>query len=299
MADAVGLWKRVMLLGCMLGLLAGNPLPASGEEKRIVNSIGMEFVLISAGSFVMGSPPGEDHRDESEVQHIVELTKPFYLQTTEVTLGQWRALMGRKLFGPRKGPEDLPVTRVSWQDCQKFIQLLNQQGNGHYRLPTEAEWEYACRAGTTTAYSWGDTIDCTRAMFANNSMKVRTCQDYARSRGLDLDGPAPVMSYPPNAWGLYDMHGNVWEWCQDCYAVDCSSHHGHTPGGEGDGDAGGIACRVTTLVDPLVATGGMAKVRRGGSWFKHGYACRSANRAFAHTFSKLQTTGFRLVRDVK
>jgi len=128
------------------------------------NSLDMEFVLISAGTFVMGSPPNEQHRDPDETVHEVTLSTPFFMQTTEVTLAQWWKVMGKKFFGRRKGAPDLPVVRVSWFDCQEFIQKMNQRGEGTYRLPTEAEWEYACRAGTTTAYSWGNELECGMAM---------------------------------------------------------------------------------------------------------------------------------------
>jgi formylglycine-generating enzyme required for sulfatase activity len=142
------------------------------------------------------------------------------MQTTEVTLKQWRTLMGKKLFGRRKGTANHPVTKVSWYDCQDFIAKLNALNEGVYRLPTEAEWEYACQAGTTTAYSWREKADCSRAMYANNAVKAHECFDYVKTRHKAVNQAAPVKSYPPNAWGLYDMHGNVWEWCLDCYVQD-------------------------------------------------------------------------------
>jgi formylglycine-generating enzyme required for sulfatase activity len=157
------------------------------------------------------------------------------------------------------------------------VEKLNRLDEGTYRLPTEAEWEYACRAGTTTAYSWGDRIECKKAMFANNSLKADRCVEYYRSVGLEKDCPAPVKSFSPNPWGLYDMHGNVWEWCRDSYHREYEK---------------------ASRVDPCMETDRTAKVKRGGSWFKHGYACRSANRAWARAPSRLRTTGFRLVLTV-
>ena len=252
-------------------------LPALAMEKTFANSLGMGFVLIPAGSFTMGSPPGEPHRNRDEVQHNVTISKPFYMQTTEVTIKQWRALMGRRLFGERKGSDDMPVKKVSWYDCMNFIKKLNDLKQGTYRLPTESEWEYAGRAGSTTAYSWGKDIDCSKALYGNNTQKSEKCMDYVKSKGMMPDGPVPVKSYPPNAWGLYDMHGNVWEWCQDRY--------GAYPKG--------------AAVDPRGPDSGSDWVRRGGSWFKYGYYCRGANRNWGLPTSRYQTTGFRLVREVE
>jgi formylglycine-generating enzyme len=239
----------------------------------MVNSLGMAFVLIPAGQFVMGSPTSEVHRGASEIQHPVTITRPFYMQTAEVTVDEWRAVMGRRFFARKKGAGNMPVVKVSWYDCKKFIRKLNQMTGDHYSLPTEAQWEYAARAGSTTAYFWGGQIDCTRAMFANNTMKYNACVSANRSSNLVPDGPAPVKRYSPNAWGLYDMHGNVWEWCEDLYA----------------------RYDVVSVVDPRETESGENRVRRGGSWFGPGYSSRSANRAFGHPMSRLQNTGFRLV----
>ena len=223
----------------------------------------------------MGSPPDEPYRSksESEVQHPVTISKPFYMQATEVTLKQWWTVMGKRFFGRRKGTADMPVARISWYDCIRFIKKLDARNEGVYRLPTEAEWEYASRAGSTTAYSWGEAIDCSKAMFSNNSKKFGECLDHVRSRGLPVDRPAPVKSYPPNEWGLYDMHGNVWEWCYDW---------------RGDYTKGPV-------VDPRGPDSGTLRIRRGGSWYGQGYSCRSANRANGHPASRFRTTGFRLV----
>lgn len=270
--------KKTVVLCIFLGcIFLVDTASLFGEEKRFVNDIGMEFVLIPAGSFIMGSPPDEPFRDEGEMQHPVTITSPFYLQVTEVTLAQWWAIMGKKFFGRRKGVPDMPAIKVSWHDAEKFIKKLNRKNRGRYRLPTEAEWEYAARAGTTTAYFWGDTIDCSRAMYGNNPLKDDTCTLYYLSLKIAPGGPAPVKSFAPNPWGLYDMHGNVWEWCSDCFA----EYNDDSP-----------------QVDPKIETGIMLKVRRGGSWFKNAYPLRSANRAYGHAATRFQTTGFRLVREL-
>lgn len=267
-----------MFLGFITALyIVSFSNPVYGLEKTYTNALGMTFVLIPPGTFTMGSPPGEPFRGSSETQHQVTISKPFYMQTTEFTLKQWQTIMGHRKSTFRKVPDNTPVTRVSWFDCVNFIKRLNRLGQGKYRLPTEAEWEYAARAGTSTAYSWGDTIDCDKAMYGNNRLKDTECQQYIKSRGLQIDQPAPVKSYAPNAWGLYDMLGNVWEWCSDWF--------GKYP--------------KTKVIDPTGPESGSERVRRGGSWFKYGYSCRSANRSFGHPATRYQTTGFRLVREIQ
>ncbi|MBW2708749.1 MAG: formylglycine-generating enzyme family protein, partial [Deltaproteobacteria bacterium] len=163
------------------------PMATSALEQNVTNSLSMEFVLIPAGTFTMGSPPDEPGRKRDEVAHPAKISRPFYLQTTEVTVKQWRLIMGKPFFGGKKGSEDMPVVRVSWQDCTKFIKKLNARNDGVYRLPTEAEWEYACRAGNTTAYGIGNSIDCDHAMYANNTLKTEDCVDVVKSKGLPTD----------------------------------------------------------------------------------------------------------------
>ncbi|WP_319523225.1 formylglycine-generating enzyme family protein [uncultured Desulfosarcina sp.] len=263
------------LLGVLvaLSMVLDGPLSAAAQERVVENRLGMTFVLIPAGTFVMGSPIEEAHRDISEVQHQVTLGKPFYLQRTEVTVDQWRAVMGRRWLARKRGTGDMPVVKVSWHDCQKFIRKLNRLTGGQYRLPTEAQWEYAARAGSSTAYFWGNQIDCSRAMYANNPMKHDDCVGAFPRAEMKPGQPAPAGSFVPNAWGLYDMHGNVWEWCEDLFD----------------------RYETVSTVDPCETESGKDRVRRGGSWFSSGPACRSANRAYAHPMSRLQNTGFRLV----
>lgn len=257
---------------CMLVLLAES---SPAQEKKITNKIGMSFLLVEPGSFTMGSPATERFRDADESRQSVEITTAFYLQSTEVTLAQWRAVMGEKWLGKRKGSDDMPVTQVSYYDCLKYIDKLNKMGMGVYRLPTDMEWEYACRAGTTTAYSWGDAIDCSKAMYGNNTKKDEECVLFLKSMKIARNGPAPVQTFDPNPWGFYDMHGNVWEWCSDKYVDPLSDpeNKGYSPV---DSDS---------------------HIRRGGSWYKHGQYLRSANRTYAHPGAKFNTTGFRLVRE--
>jgi formylglycine-generating enzyme required for sulfatase activity len=161
---------------------------------------GMELVLIRKGTFVMGSPLTEPGRGADEQQHVVAISKNFWMGRTEVTQEQWRRVIGNNpSFHQRCGLKCL-VENVTWFDVQEFLSRLNRLShNATYRLPSEAEWEYACRAGTTTAFSFGDTLTTRHARFDAT------------------DGPVPVRSFPANHWDLFDMHGNVWEWTSDWY----------------------------------------------------------------------------------
>ncbi len=255
------------LMACLLFMSQ-----ASGGQSY-VNSFGMEFVKVPAGSFMMGSPAVEKGRDSDEKLHKVTIKSPFFIQTTEVTVDQWRAVMGKRPLGANHGG-NLPVVKLSWNDSSRFIARLNARGQGSYRLPTEAEWEYACRAGSQTAFWWGDDIDCTHALYANNSQGVNECGPYASNLGIPAGSPAPVKTFPPNPWGIFDMHGNTWEWCSDWYG----------------------AYSGEDSVDPQGPAEGSRRVRRGGSWFKYGNLCRSANRNFAHPASRYSTVGFRLIK---
>ncbi|MBW1779258.1 MAG: formylglycine-generating enzyme family protein [Deltaproteobacteria bacterium] len=265
----------VLIAGWVLIFL--TPFHVTAQEKRLTNSLNMTFVLIPAGTFTMGSSLDEQGRRNDEIEHEVSIGRPFYMQTTEVTVKQWRAVMGTRFFFKKKGTDDMPVVKVSWDDCMEFVKKLNDLNEGVYRLPTEAEWEYACKGGGASVYGWGDTIDCSKAMYANNTLKTDTCVKFVQSKGLPTDQPAPVKSYAPNGWGLYDMTGNAWEWCQDWYGP-----YSKEP-----------------VVDPKGPASGSDKVRRGGSWYGLGSRCRCANRNFSHPANRYQTTGFRLVREAE
>jgi formylglycine-generating enzyme required for sulfatase activity len=275
-------WGKVFLFVTALVSVMLSGRGTWALEVRFVNPLGMEFILIRPGEFLMGSRPGgpylskDIYRDSDEVQHPVRITRPFYMQITEVTQSQWKRVMGSNPSHSKDCGEDCPVERVSWLNVKAFIKRLNKMGIGSYRLPTEAEWEYSARAGTDTPFSWGEKVDCTKAMFQNNTLRGWDhCVPHYRKMGLPINSPAPVKSFPPNPWGIFDMHGNVWEWCEDWY--------GPYPNG--------------LVADPKGPKRGREKVRRGGSWFGKGTLCRSANRNRSHPASRYRTTGFRLVME--
>jgi len=227
-------------------------------DAEFTNSIGMTFVYIEPGTFTMGSPTSEPGRYDDETQHQVTLTKGFYMQTTEVTQGQWKAVMedNPSIFG--SCGDNCPVEEVSWDDVQEFITTLNQkEKTDQYRLPTEAEWEYAARAGTTTTYSFGNDSS-QLSKYGNFCDSKCTYSHKDDSQSDQYPNTAPVKSYSPNAWGLYDIHGNVWEWCQDWYDADYPSG---------------------SLTDPVGPGSGSYRVFRGGCWNNRARYCRSAERA--------------------
>jgi len=199
--------------------------------------VNLAMILIPQGKFMMGSPFSEPGHKSDEAQHQVVLSRPYFIGKNEVTQEQWETVMGDNP-SQTKGAK-LPVTNISWNDCQNFISKLNAKTESNYRLPTEAEWEYACRSGSKSAYSVGDKI-------------TKNDANYENAKG----GAKPVGSYKPNAFGLYDMHGNVWEFCSDWYGA-------YSPG---------------KSLDPMGVNNGRDHVLRGGSFFVDGLLLRSSTR---------------------
>ncbi len=220
------------------------------------NQLGIKFAWIPPGTFLMGSPSAETGRMVVEIPHQVTLTRGFFLGIFPVTQLQWHTVMGNDP-SHFKGDE-LPVEMVSWDDCQEFCKLLSKQDGLPYRLPTEAEWEYACRAGATTAYYFG---------FSPNHLG-----EYAWFFDNSNSQTQPVGQKKPNAWGLYDMHGLVWEWCQDWYGS-----YGHKK-----------------VEDPTGPKTGNAHVLRGGSWGHRDLNCRSAFRSRRASSAASNIVGFRV-----
>ncbi len=218
--------------------------------------------LMPEGNFVMGSSGMEaDRQNDEGPQHQVTITKSFYLGIYEVTQMQWEAVMGTRpsCFGYVAMN---PVESISWDDCQKFIAKLNTLGIGTFRLPTEAEWEYACKAGSTTRFPWGDDPEYTKL------------GEYAWYDANSAQKLHPVGQKKPNAWGLYDMHGNVWEWCSDWYGSYSDMNQ----------------------TDPTGAVTGSNRVKRGGSWRNFPKYCRAADRDYGTPADAYDSLGFRLVR---
>src|ERR1700681_1013064 len=204
---------RLICLSVVLALASRVPIHAQPKDppKNFTNSIGMKFVWIPPGNFMMGSPKEENGRSADEAQHKVTLTKGFYMGVYLVTQEQWQAVRGNNPSS-FEGEKNLPVETVSWGNCQEFIKKLRKIDKKPYRLPTEAEWEYACRAGTTTPFHFGETISTEQANYKGDVT-------YGNGKkGVFRQKTTPVGSFPANAWGLHDMHGNVFEWCQDLYA---------------------------------------------------------------------------------
>jgi len=255
-----------------------RPAPAptatrAGERMVIeIRDVDYAFRWCPAGKFLMGSPESEKDRNSDETQHQVTLTRGFWMLETQVTQLMWESVMGSN---PSKFKGlNFPVENVSWNDSQEYIEKLNALLEGtpgvpagfKFSLPTEAQWEYACRAGTTTPFNFGSTLNGDKANCDGNN-------PYGTStKGKYLQQTTAVGSYPANAWGLYDMHGNVREWCQDWY----------------ENYASGV------VTDPMGASTGSIRVLRGGSWDSSAEHCRSAFRISSGPSSRGNRIGLRL-----
>lgn len=259
----------------------------SSAQEIFTNKLGMRFVRIPAGSFVMGSPTSEMGRQWNETQHRVIISKSFYLGETEVTQGQWNQLVSPNPSSFKLG-KSFPVDSVSWDDAMAFIDFLNKwEGTNKYRLPTEAEWEYACRAGSTTAYAAGPvtTFSCNEpepglintAWYCYSSGTINPTGDFK---------PHPVKLLKPNRWGLYDMHGNVQEWVLD--ACEWRSLWKSKVG---------VVTNTykNNIRDPLEKKGDH-RVIRGGGWYQNGKFQRSAYRTYYKPIARRNSLGFRIVR---
>jgi formylglycine-generating enzyme required for sulfatase activity len=252
----------------MIGMILLNRQVFAQSPKEIINSIEIKLVLIPNGTFMMGSPIEEEGRYDNEVQHKVTISRDYYLGVTEVTQGQYEKVMGtnpskfQKQVILNKDSSMYPVEKVSWEDavsfCKRLSELPDEKTAGRvYRLPTEAEWEYACRAESETAFHFGGSSKLSDdfAWFGNSNKQTH-----------------PVGQKKPNAWGLYDMHGNVFEWCGDWF--------NEYPKG--------------AVSDPTGPKEGVLRVFRGGSWEFGAASGRSATRFFTAPFGRGDWIGFRV-----
>ena len=257
-----------------------TPAAFAGSKAGDQHSVaGMALCWCPAGKFIMGSPRNEPERRPDEDQVEVTLSKGFWMAKFETTQGDWQRVMGK-----RPGPptaelpqgDNLPVGNVNFAEAEAFCQKLTELGHQsrelpqdwEFRLPTEAQWEYACRAGTTTATSFGDKLSSKQANFKGKPYN-------GGEPGPSLGRAVKVGSYPANSWGLHDMHGNTFEWCRDWY-------HPKLPGG----------------VDPDMhdtQAGSGSRVRRGGCWADEGWPCRSAFRLRFEPERRYDHIGFRVV----
>lgn len=229
---------------------------------------GVEFILIQPGTFDMGTPLSESGREPQEVRHRVTLTRPFYLGRYEVTEAQWTRIMDRNP-SQFQGCPSCPVERVSLYDVEAFIERVNERSGGSFRLPTEAEWEFACRAGGSAPFG-------NRSTLSSRDANIDGTHPYDAPKGSARGQTIPVGYFPPNAWGLYDMSGNVWEWVQDW----------HCPYPSGP------------ATDPVGRCDSEYRVIRGGSWKFDGARARCGLRYTHRPQDSGYSLGFRLARDL-
>jgi formylglycine-generating enzyme required for sulfatase activity len=287
---ALGVLAAIVVAGIVIAIEKKNARDM--PPKEISNSIGMKLVLIPAGKFTMGSANDEKERDKDEgPRHEVKITKAFYMGAYEVTQNQYQTVMGNNpgwFSRDRQGKDtvtgmntdDFPVERVSWEEAQMFLKKLSalareKERGLTYRLPTEAEWEYAVRCVASSLEPFnidgkpGNSISSSQANFDGKYPYG------AGEKGVDLMRTCKVGSYSPNAWGLYDMHGNVAEWCQDRYGKE---YYGKSP-----------------LEDPPGPAEGLNRVVRGGCWKNAGWGCRGARREGYWPGARYNYLGFRVV----
>jgi formylglycine-generating enzyme required for sulfatase activity len=282
-----------MLIAAIAAVCQGQLLAANSTALLATNPSPALLVWVPPGTFVIGSPASEARRGSDEVQHTVTLTKGFYMGKYAVTQGQYLAVAGKnpsyfttkdRNRNPISPDLNRPVEQVSWNDATNYCALLTRSdrvagripSNWWYRLPTEAEWEYACRAGTTTAFHFGSVIHGGMANFNDHEEYEAAIGDiHVASPSVPfLARTTAVGSYAPNAFGLYDMHGNVCEWCEDWYGSYLTG----------------------SVTDPQGPTSGSYRVVRGGGWLHLGVDCRSAERDCSDDpTSRSLSIGFRVV----
>jgi formylglycine-generating enzyme required for sulfatase activity len=262
---------------------AGSFLGSKAGDER--EAVGIRLCWCPPGRFLMGSPPDETERRPGEDQVGVRLTKGFWMAKYETTQGQWKRVVGRlpgELTAELPAGDDFPIGNVNFAEAETFSRKLTELGRRsgdlpegwEFRLPTEAQWEYACRAGTTTATAFGDKLGSKQANFKGEPYN-------GAEPGPSLGRAAEVGRYPPNAWGIHDMHGNVVEWCRDW-------SHARLPGGT---DPDLYNARATAAAN---RDGTRSRSRRGSAWTDDGWASRSAFRQRFEPERRADHIGFRV-----
>lgn len=275
------MWQTALAIS-VVAWLHGQPARFEGKKAGEQRTIaGVEFCWIPPGTFRMGSPPSEAERRDDEGPVTVTLSRGFWTGKYELRQKQWLALMGSFPRVPDKGRgDDYPVYWVSFVEAEEFCRRLTARAHAtgalprgwEIQLPSEAQWEYACRAGTTTASSFGNRLSAAEANIGS---------PYPGGTATNWTGKStPAGSYRANAWGLHDMHGNVWEWCRDWY-------HRRLPGGA-DPD-------LSSEPGAPNRDGTYSRVRRGGAWIEQGWACRSAARLRFEPERRSDHIGFRVI----
>jgi uncharacterized protein (TIGR02996 family) len=236
----------------LVQLLAAGVRPCVPQQTvQLAQGVTMTFSLVPPGAFLMGSPEAEGGLERDEALHRMTLMSAFWLGVYPVTQAQWQAV---KEHNPsRFRGAGRPVENVAWRDCKRFCSKAVQKAACRFRLPREVEWEYACRAGTSTPFHFGETISAEQANYRGSH------------EGRRREGTTPAGNFPPNAFGLFDMHGNVWEWCEDIYETDYQPQ------------------------------GGLGRVIRGGCWSVTAGDCRSARHSGQFERSRADHVGFRVV----
>ena len=257
--------RATLATACILvGACRAAFAPSSVVTRWVEPGTGLTFILVAPGQFLMGSPAEEAGREAQETQHAVTLTRSFWLGEFEITQGQWKLVTGDNPSWFAQDGEMRPVENVTWFQVQEFLRRLTMRAAGNmFRLPTEAEWEYACRSGTTTAYGVGSVLNAADANIAPSPEHANKGQT------------ARIGSFPPNPWGFRDMHGNVWEWTAD----------EHCPYEEGP------------AADPRPGCSSPLKVIRGGSWYFGADSARCALRYTHRAQDRGFSLGFRVVRE--
>ena len=259
------------------------------------NGVNLEMVLIPAGTFMMGSPESEEDRREDETQHQVTISKPFYMGKYPLTQAQWQQVMGNNP-SHFKGDKLLPVENVSWDDTQAFCLKLKEITQAPFGIPTESQWEYACRAGTDTPFHFGSQLNGSQAN-CDGTVPYGT-----EAKGPYFEKTTQVGKYQANPWGLYDMHGNVMEWCSDWYgaypAASVTDPNSLAAGlypilmewcSDWDG-----AYPAASVTDPSGPAAGSYRVHRGGCWIDDAVGCRSAIRRGDGPSDRARLLGFRV-----